>query len=147
MGLDQYDRVLAESDYVVGSLPKMVSTNDFFNNENTFSKMKKTAIFMNTGRGTTVDEHDLAQALMTGQIGGAVIDVFKVEPLSKKNPLWYAPNLFMTPHCADQDSEWLWRSMYIFEDNLKKYMNKQPLNNIVDKPFTFLGSKGKQAKM
>jgi phosphoglycerate dehydrogenase-like enzyme len=66
VGLDQYDRVLKESDYVVGSLPKMVSTNDFFNESNTFSKMKKTAIFMNTGRGTTVDENDLAQALMTG---------------------------------------------------------------------------------
>jgi len=60
VGLDQYDRVLAESDYVVGSLPKMVQTNDFFNESNTFSKMKKTAIFMNVGRGTTVDEHDLA---------------------------------------------------------------------------------------
>jgi len=142
VGLDQYDRVLAESDYVVGSLPKMVSTNDFFNDKNTFSKMKKSAIFMNIGRGTTVDEDDLAQALFSGRIAGAVIDVFKVEPLPKTNRLWYAPNLFMTPHCADQDSEWLWRSMYIFEDNLKKYMTGQPLNNLIDKPFTFQGAKG-----
>jgi lactate dehydrogenase-like 2-hydroxyacid dehydrogenase len=47
----------------MGSLPKMVSTDNFFNGPNTFSKMKKTAIFMNTGRGTTVDEDDLADAL------------------------------------------------------------------------------------
>ena len=59
----------------------MVSTNDFFNAENCFNKMKKTAIFMNIGRGTTVDEEDLATALICGDIGGAVLDVFKVEPL------------------------------------------------------------------
>ena len=81
VGLDQYDEVVRQADYVVGSLPKMVATNDFFNAENCFNKMKKTAVFMNIGRGTTCDEDDLATALMTGQIGGAVLDVFKVEPL------------------------------------------------------------------
>jgi len=62
----------------------MVSTNDFFNGPNCFDRMKKTAIFMNIGRGTCVDEEDLATALMLGDIGGAVLDVFKVEPLPKK---------------------------------------------------------------
>ena len=123
VGLEEYDRVIAEADFVLGTLPKMVQTNDFFNRTNCFDKMKKTAIFMNIGRGTTVDESDLADALYSGKIGGAVLDVFKVEPLDKKNRLWYAPNLFMTPHCADQDSEWLQRSMRIFGDNLSKYMN------------------------
>jgi len=65
-----------------------------------------------------------------------------VEPLPKNNKLWNAPNFFMTPHCADQDSEWLERSMAIFEDNLQKYMTGQKLNNMVDKPFTYKGSKG-----
>ena len=101
----------------------MVQTNDFFNSTNCFNKMKKTAIFMNIGRGTTVDESDLADALYSGKIAGAVLDVFKVEPLDKKNRLWFSPNLFMTPHCADQDSEWLQRSMRIFGDNLSRYMN------------------------
>jgi phosphoglycerate dehydrogenase-like enzyme len=101
VGLEEYDRVIAEADYVMGSLPKMVSTDNFFNGPNTFSKMKKTAIFMNTGRGTTVDEDDLANALYQNTIGGAVLDVFKKEPLPKNNRLWYAPNLFITPHCAD----------------------------------------------
>jgi len=123
VGLDKYDEVIVKADYVVGSLPKMVATNDFFNGPNCFSKMKKTAIFMNIGRGTTVDEDDLAVALMTGEIGGAVLDVFKVEPLPQNSKLWNAPNFFMTPHCADQDSEWLERSMSIFEVNLNKYMS------------------------
>lgn len=81
LGLDKYDEAIRKADYVVGSLPKMVATNDFFNAENCFNKMKNTAIFMNIGRGTTCDEDDLATALMTGQIAGAVLDVFKVEPL------------------------------------------------------------------
>eukprot|EP00355_Strombidium_rassoulzadegani_P003037 CAMPEP_0168612910 /NCGR_PEP_ID=MMETSP0449_2-20121227/3168_1 /TAXON_ID=1082188 /ORGANISM="Strombidium rassoulzadegani, Strain ras09" /LENGTH=288 /DNA_ID=CAMNT_0008653505 /DNA_START=79 /DNA_END=945 /DNA_ORIENTATION=+ len=92
---------LAESDYVLGSLPKMVSTDNFFNKANTFDHMKKSAIFMNIGRGTTLDEDDLATALHSQRIAGAVLDVFKKEPLAKSNRLWYAPNLFMTPHCAD----------------------------------------------
>jgi phosphoglycerate dehydrogenase-like enzyme len=101
VALSPPDKVLSEADYVVGSLPRMPSTDDFFNGPNFFNKMKKSAVFMNIGRGTTCDEEDLAKALTTSKIAGAVLDVFKVEPLPKKSPLWYAPNLFMTPHCAD----------------------------------------------
>lgn len=143
VGLEDYDRVLAEADYVIGSLPKMVQTNDFFDTKNTFSKMKKTAVFMNIGRGTTCNEDDLADALEQGMIAGAVLDVFKVEPMKKDNRLWKAPNFFMTPHCADQDSEWLHRSMKIFGDNLDRYMTGKPLKNVVDKAFTWSGSKPK----
>ena len=131
---------MAEADYVVGTLPKMVQTNDFFNYKNTFSKMKKTGVFMNIGRGTTVDEQDLAIALFGGQIAGAALDVFKVEPLAKTNRLWYAPNLFMTPHCADQDSGWLFRSMKIFGNNLEKWYAGQKLDNVIDKQFTHKGT-------
>lgn len=140
VGLDEYDRVLAEADYVVGTLPKMVQTNDFFNNKTTFSKMKKSAVFMNIGRGTTVEEDDLATALHSGQIAGAALDVFKVEPLAKTNRLWQAPNLFMTPHCADQDSGWLFRSMKIFGGNLEKWYAGQKLENVIDKNFTYKGT-------
>lgn len=143
VSLDEYDRVVAEADYVLGTLPKMVQTNDFFNMQNCFSKMKPSAIFMNIGRGTTVDEEDLSDALYSKKIAGAVLDVFKVEPLAKNNRLWYAPNLFMTPHCADQDSEWLLRTMKIFGGNLVKYTKGQELHNMVDKQFTFSGAKPK----
>ena len=101
VGLEEYDRVVREADFIVGALPKMVQTNNFFDAKNCFSKMKKTAIFMNIGRGTTVNEEDLAEALYGRTIGGAVLDVFKVEPMAQSNRLWKAPNLFMTPHCAD----------------------------------------------
>ena len=141
VGLDHYDRALAEADFVFGSLPRMPSTNDFFNGPNCFSKMKKSAVFINTGRGTTCDEDHLAAALTAGQIAGAVLDVYKVEPLPKTSKLWSAPNLFMTPHCADQDSEWLLRSFGIFEQNLKNWAAGKTLNNYVDKEATFKGSR------
>ena len=87
---------------MVGILPRVAGvTDDFFSTESTFSKMKNSAVFMNIGRGPTVKEEDLVSALQTGAIGGAVLDVYKVEPLSPESPLWTCPNLFMTPHCAD----------------------------------------------
>ena len=77
VGPDQYDRVIAEADFVVGILPRIPNaTDDFFNMESTFSKMKKSAVFMNIGRGTTVKEEDLAAALNSKTIAGAVLDVF-----------------------------------------------------------------------
>jgi phosphoglycerate dehydrogenase-like enzyme len=82
VGLNEYDRVIKEADFVVGVLPKVVDTEKFFTMDSTFSKMKKTSVFMNIGRGPTVLEEDLVQALKTGIIGGAVLDVFEKEPLS-----------------------------------------------------------------
>merc|ERR1711959_102603 len=95
---DQYDRVIAKADYVIGTLPSIPSTQKFFNGPSTFSKMKKTAIFMNMGRGTTCYEPDLAEALNNKTIAGACLDVFTVEPLPKESPLWTAPNFLLYPH-------------------------------------------------
>lgn len=111
VGLDKYEYAVSEADFILGALPKLVSTDDYFNWNSTFSKMKETAVFMNIGRGTTVKEEDLAKALNSGKIKGAVLDVFKKEPMVESNELWTAKNLFMTPHCADQDADWLFRSM------------------------------------
>ena len=67
---------------MVGVLPKVPNlTDDFLNMESTFSKMKDSAVFMNIGRGTTVNEDDLVDALNKKVIAGAVLDVFKTEPL------------------------------------------------------------------
>jgi phosphoglycerate dehydrogenase-like enzyme len=68
--------------------------------DSTFSKMKKSSVFMNIGRGPTVNEDDLIKALKDGMIGGAVLDVFKKEPLAIENELWELPNVLITPHCA-----------------------------------------------
>ena len=65
--------------------------------------MKKSAVFMNVGRGPTVSEVDLTAALVEERIAGAALDVFEYEPLSRDSPLWKLPNVLITPHCADQD--------------------------------------------
>ena len=64
VGNDQYQRVISEADFVVGALPKVPGlTDDFFNMQSTFSKMKPSSVFMNIGRGTCVNEEDLVAAL------------------------------------------------------------------------------------
>jgi len=121
---------------VVGVLPKVVGqTDNFFNMQSCFSKMKKTAVFMNIGRGTTVNEDDLATALKDGTIAGAVCDVFKVEPLPKESPLWECDNMLITPHCADQDYGHLHRAMQTFATNLTNFAEggADKLTNICDK--------------
>jgi len=95
--------------------------------------MKPSAVFMNIGRGTTVDEDHLAVALNEGKIAGACLDVFKVEPLPKESALWKCPNLLMTPHCADQDVDFLHRSFAIFMQNAENLSSGKDLVNIVEK--------------
>ena len=112
VGNDQFfNEIVQKADFVVDVLPKIDGITDgFFNMESTFSKMKKSAIFMNIGRGTTVNEPDLIQALKDETIGGAVLDVFEKEPLPKESELWGIKNLFMTFHCADVDLQFQFRA-------------------------------------
>ena len=95
--------------------------------------MKQTAVFMSIGRGPTVKEDDLIKALKKKVIGGAVLDVFAKEPLDSKSDLWKLPNVFITPHCADQDPEWQVRSMQIMSDNIKLFKQGKPLINVCEK--------------
>jgi len=98
--MERLDEMLSSADFVVGVLPKTSNTHHFFNAK-FFAKMKTSAIFMNIGRGPTVKEVDLIDALEQQKIAGAVLDVFEVEPLSQQSPLWRMSNVLMTPHCAD----------------------------------------------
>ena len=136
VGLDQYERVIKEADFVVGVLPRVVGvTDDFFSTSSTFDKMKNSAVFMNIGRGTTVNEEDLIDALNSKKIAGAVLDVFKYEPLSPSSGLWDCENVLMTPHCADQDDKFLYRSFEILAINLENWVTggKSKLVNVTDK--------------
>jgi len=133
VGNDQYDRVIADADFVVGVLPKTADTGEFFNNAGTFSKMKKTAVFMNIGRGPTVNEPELVTALQDGTIGGAVLDVFAKEPLDTSSPLWDMDNVLITPHCAQQDNNFMGDCIIQFADNLDNFVGGKALNNVLDK--------------
>lgn len=114
---------MSEADFVVGVLPRVVGETDyFFTTESTFSKMKKSAVFMNIGRGPTCKEEDLVKALKEKTIAGAVLDVFEKEPLTENSEIWECENVFITPHCADQDSDHLVRAVAIFGVNLEKFV-------------------------
>lgn len=130
---DQYERVIKEVDYVVGVLPKVADTVNFFNTESTFSKMKKTSVFMNIGRGPTVKEDDLIASLKDKTIAGAVLDVFAKEPLDTSSELWDMDNVLLTPHCAQQDKDFMLDCVYQLKDNLTNFMEGKPLINIADK--------------
>jgi len=99
-------RVLPLADHVVNILPDNASTQGYVNSRR-LGWFKRGARFYNVGRGTTVDQRAVLEALQTGQLGAACLDVFEPEPLPPDHPLWTAPNCFITPHTAggrhDQD--------------------------------------------
>ena len=94
--------------------------------------MKKSAVFINTSRGPVVDEQALADALNSGKIAGAGLDVLETEPAKTDNPLLTAKNCLITPHIAWAAYETRKRLLGILEDNLKAFISGNP-QNVVNK--------------
>ena len=90
--------------------------------------MKKSAVFINTSRGPVVDEKALADALNNGDIAAAGLDVLKVEPARKDNPLLTAKNCYITPHIAWAAQETRARLLKILEENIRAYLSGKPQN-------------------
>jgi phosphoglycerate dehydrogenase-like enzyme len=97
------------------------------------ASMKPTAVIINIGRGPVIDEAALIQALENGKIRGAALDVFTEEPLPAESPLWRLPNVLISPHTADRVQGFLDPAFDCFFDNLDRFINGQPLMNLVDK--------------
>jgi phosphoglycerate dehydrogenase-like enzyme len=131
-GFGQKKELMERCDYVVSALPLTPETKDFLSVED-FGAMKKSAIFMNVGRGPVVDEPALIAALQSGQIRGAALDVFAVEPLPDGHPFYSMENVLMSAHCADNTAEWLNDAMRFFYQNLDRFWRNEPLLNVVDK--------------
>jgi D-2-hydroxyacid dehydrogenase (NADP+) len=113
--------VLPEIDYLVDILPNTAGTRKFIGAKE-FSAMKLTAYFLNIGRGETVDEEALSEALETGKIAGAALDVFMTEPLPENSPLWDTRNLIITPHVGGMSDIYFDQAFPIFEENLSRYL-------------------------
>lgn len=129
--LDDLDTMLPECDFVVLALPATAQTVGVIDAK-TFAAMKSSAIFVNIARGNIVVEKDLVAALQNGIIGGALLDVFEVEPLPAPSPLWTMPNVIVTPHAAGYPSDYAGRAAQIFTDNIGRYLSGAPLKNVVD---------------
>ena len=94
--------------------------------------MKASTFFISIGRGGVVDEPALIQALEEGWIAGAGLDVFAQEPLPSDSPLWGMENVILTPHIAGSTPHYNDRAADVFAENLKRYLDGQPLLNQVD---------------
>ena len=131
-GPEQLEEALPEADFVVLTIPLTEKTKGMFN-ARAFEKMKPSAYLINIGRGGTVNDADLIQALQAGQIAGAGLDVFAREPLPPDSPLWDMDNVILTSHYSGSTPHYDERAMEIFIDNLERYKQGQPMRNVVDK--------------
>lgn len=131
--MDALDEWLEKADIVTASLPGTKDTYHVFNAD-AFAKMKKSAFFLNIGRGSAVDALALADALNNGQLAGAGMDVTEPEPLPKDHPLWDAKNVLITPHISGQYHlpETFERVVRIAAENLAAFRDGKELRNQVD---------------
>lgn len=129
---DQLADMLPECDYVVLLAPLTPETRHLFNAK-LFAGMKPSAIFINLARGGLVDEPALINALQQNQIGGAGLDVFEEEPLPPDSPLWKFKNIIISPHISGFSFKYDDRANDIFAENLRRYVNNQPLLNLVER--------------
>jgi phosphoglycerate dehydrogenase-like enzyme len=132
LGVDDLARACSWADVVVGVLPAIPTTRHLFD-ETAFAAMRPSARFVNVGRGSTVDERALAEALASGRLAGAAIDVFEEEPLPQDSPLWEMPNVVVSPHASANFAGWRETLVELFVENLQRYVSGRPLRNVVDK--------------
>ena len=122
-----FDELLSRSDAVTVHCPLTEATAGMFN-AGAFGKMKQGAFFVNTSRGGVVDEHALREALDSGKLGGAALDVLAVEPMRADCPLLGAKNLRITPHIAWAPLETRQRLLGIVENNIECWLRGEPRN-------------------
>lgn len=127
---DELNELVAEADVVVNALPLTASTQGLFNRE-VFAGFRRGAYFINVGRGGTVVTDDLVDALESGHLGGAGLDVTDPEPLPAEHPLWQMPNVIITPHVAGSGSDRRYHFM-LLRENLRRYFAGDALFNVVD---------------
>ena len=124
------DELLAQVDGLVLALPLSEDTKQVLDARR-LALLKRGAWLVNVGRGGLVDEAALVAALESGQLGGAGLDVFEVEPLPPESPLWSMPNVIVTPHNSGDSPANLHRATAIFLDNLARYVRGEALCNEV----------------
>lgn len=130
--VERLDDLLAGSDFVVVAAPHTPQTEGMFRREQ-FARMRRSAFFINIGRGAIVSLADLTDALRSGGIAGAGLDVFEVEPLPTDNPLWTLPNVILTPHVAAASPRVAERHLAVLVDNVRRFVAGEPLRNVADK--------------
>ena len=131
-GVDRVDELLGASDFVVIAAPHTPETEGWFETER-FAAMKKTAYFINIGRGAIVKLDALTEALESGAIAGAALDVYETEPLPVEHPLWRLENVLLTPHIAAASPRIAERHLATLLENVVCYVAGEDLVTVADK--------------
>jgi phosphoglycerate dehydrogenase-like enzyme len=124
--------LLAEADFLVLAAPETSETRHLIG-KSELARMKPGAYLINVSRGTLVDTEALLEALSTGRLAGAALDVTDPEPLPPDHPLWKLPNVLITPHLGGASSLFWQRESVLLRENLHRYLAGKPLLNLVDK--------------
>ena len=123
---DALDALLARSDVLVIAAPLTPQTLGMMGAAQ-FAKMKRGAILINVGRARIIDHVALGQALSSGHLGGASVDVYHREPLPPDDPLWIRPNVILTPHTSGfRQGHWD-EVIDLFSDNIRRYQRSEPV--------------------
>jgi D-3-phosphoglycerate dehydrogenase len=133
---ERLEDLLGQSDIVILCLPLNSQTEWMFDRLR-FAQMKRESIFLNMARGRLVVEEALVEALTNGQLYAAGADVAAEEPLPAESRLWDLPNMLITPHVAGQSARRSDNMTNFFCDNLRRYLNGEPLRNLVGKRLGF----------
>jgi phosphoglycerate dehydrogenase-like enzyme len=126
------DEVLAQSDFVLLLLPLTRETEDFMNAPR-FKRMRSSAYLLNFGRGGTVVDADLVEAVHAKTIAGAVLDVYRQEPLPVDHPFWTTAGITVLPHIGGLDTHRDEIVAGLFADNAKRFLAGGTLSELVDR--------------
>ncbi|WZO95799.1 D-2-hydroxyacid dehydrogenase [Isosphaeraceae bacterium EP7] len=135
-GMDGLPALLAWSDFAVIAAPHTPETEGLFDAE-TLAHLRPSSYLINIGRGAIVVLDDLVSALKAGQLAGAALDVFEVEPLPRNHPLWSLPNVILTPHTAGYSPVIAGRHLATLRENVRRFVAGEPPENLVDKASWF----------
>lgn len=129
---EKTDEVLAQSDFVLLLLPATPETDNIMDAER-LAKMKPTAWLLNFGRGHLIRDDDLIAAVRAGTIAGAVLDVFRQEPLPEDHPFWGTEGILVLPHIGGPHPQRDRIVARLFVENLRRFLDGEPLKEVVDR--------------
>jgi phosphoglycerate dehydrogenase-like enzyme len=133
VGTAALDAELPAADVLVLAAPLTADTSELMTRAR-LELLSRRAIVVNVARGALVDEAALVDLLQRGRLRGAVLDVFRQEPLPAASPLWHLPNALVAPHVSPVSPGRFWpRQLDLFLDNWRRYVHGEPLRNLVDK--------------
>lgn len=128
---DDLHDLLPRADFIAVSTPLVPATRGLIGSTE-IKRMKPGVILADVSRGGVVDQTALYEALKTGHVAAAALDVFETEPLPQDNPFWTLDNVIISPHCSSVYEQWEEASFRLFLDNLGRWIRDEQLLNIVD---------------